>query len=110
MGRRRLRVIASGRQTGRTTELIHECAAAEARGEISYMVCHSQQEAYRVAQQAKELGYENFPFPITYHEFLNGRYAGTTVHNFYIDNVEYLLERLVLRGPKIAAITITTDG
>lgn len=96
-------VIASGRQTGRTTKLIKACAEAEQRGEVSYIVCHSHPEAYRIAGQAKKMGL-NIGFPITYDEFLKRQYSPHV--NLYIDNVDMLV-RYMSTAP-IKAITVTT--
>jgi hypothetical protein len=67
------------------------CAEAEARGEVSYIVCHSQEEAYRIHQKAQELGLF-IGFPLTYAEFLNFEYAASTIKNFFIDNADKLLQ------------------
>lgn len=97
-----MRVICSGRKTSRTTQLIELCAAAEARKEVSYIVCHNHEQAYAIAQKAKELGLF-IGFPLTYDEFLHGSY-GRNIANIFIDNVDFLLRRLT--PCHIAAVTI----
>lgn len=101
-----MEVIADGRQTGRTTKLIEMAAAAEARGEVCYIACHSHTEAYRIAQLARKKSL-NIGFPITYGELLLGQH-GSTIHHIYIDNVELLLHQLITIP--IKAVTITTEG
>lgn len=99
-------VIVDGRQTGRTTKLIKLCAEAEANGEVSYIVCLSHTEAYRIAQQAKSMGL-SMGFPITYDEFIRSAGHRSFIKNFYMDNVEFLLQ--MLAGPtKVAGITLET--
>lgn len=102
-----MKVITGGRQSGRTTQLIHMCAEAEKEGKIAYIVCHSHDAAYAIAQRAKELGYESFPFPITYDEFKNSHGKSTFITEYYIDNVEFLLQWLSVIP--IKAVTIQTE-
>ena len=102
-----MKIIAGGRQTGRTTQLIEMAAEAEARGEVCYIVCHSQNEAYRIANLArlKEL---SIGFPLTYSEFIHRRYHSPHIHHIYIDNVEMLIQHLSI--VPVAAITIHVEG
>jgi hypothetical protein len=99
-----MQVIIGGRQTGKTTRLIKECAEAEARGEVSYIVCHSGQEARRIAQIAKEKGLQ-IGFPLTYDEFLKGQYS--SISQLYIDNVDMLI-RYISRI-RVEAVTINVN-
>jgi hypothetical protein len=98
-------IISGDRQTGRTTRLIELSAEAETRGEVSYIICHSHAEAYRIKKHAQTMGLY-IAFPLTYREFESHNYSGNNTANFYIDNAELLLQFLT-RG-KIAAITIGT--
>jgi len=98
-----MRIIYNGRKTNRTTTLIQLCAEAEARHEVSYIVCHNQQEAYRIAQKAKAMGL-NIGFPLTYDELLNDQYH---CKHLFIDNVEKLLARIA--RVNIAAITLLKE-
>lgn len=69
-----MKIIYGGRQTGKTKKLIELAAEAEARGECSYIVCHSHNEAYRIAKVAEEM--EKFiRFPIIYDELLAKQYS-----------------------------------
>lgn len=102
-----MKVIASGRKTSRTTQLIELCAELEAKGEISYIVVGTQREAHMVAQKAKELDL-TIGFPITFDEFLNQQYFGPHIKHFLIDNVDHLLYRLTTIH--IAAVTILKEN
>lgn len=96
-----MHVIIGKRRSGRTTELIKLCAAAEARHEASYIVCH---DPGRVAAEANRL--ELFiAFPLTYDEFLEKRYYGTYIKNFFIDNVDLLLQ-YIAGSVNVAAIAV----
>lgn len=86
-------VIASGRKTNRTTRLIEMSAEAEAQGKVNYIVVADHQQAYRIAQKAKELNL-NIGFPITFDEFLRYRYAGQNIDHFLIDNADHLVQKL----------------
>lgn len=101
-----MKVIYGGRQSGRTLRLIEMCAESEAEGKISYIVCHSQEEAYRIAQMAKRLKLF-IGFPITYAEFVGRAYDAFTVKCFFIDNVDYLLQ--YISHVPIKAVTIETE-
>ena len=101
-----MRVIASSRQTGRTSQLIGLCAAAEKRGEVSYIVCDNHDEAYRINQVAEEIGCF-IGFPLTYDEFLQHSYAGNNISHFFIDNAERLIQRMTIVN--VAAIAVTTN-
>jgi len=98
-------VITGGRQSGRTTRLIELCAEAEAKGEVSYIVCQSHSECYRIAKLAETMELR-IAFPISYDEFRSiGQ--GHFIKNFYIDNADTLLEWLA--GPvSVKAITVQT--
>lgn len=101
-----MKIISGGRQSGRTTKLIQLCAEAESRGDRSYIVCSTRNEAYQIADMAKRLGF-NIPFPISADEFVHRRYVGTNIDLFYIDNADSLLQ--YLSAVRIAAITIEDD-
>jgi hypothetical protein len=86
----RPKLIIGERQSGRTTELIKATAADEAHGHVSYIVCHSQEEAYRISQVAEKMEL-SIGFPLTYREFLDRQYSGKNIDKFYIDNLSMLL-------------------
>lgn len=99
-------IIASGRKTSRTTRLIEMSAEAESRGEVNYIVCGTREQAYRIAQKAKELGL-NIGFPITYHEFLDHQYYDRHIDHLLIDNADYLLQGMT--PVPIKAITLLKE-
>lgn len=101
-----MEVIFGGRRTGRTTKLIQMAAEAGAKGEVCYIVCMSNNEAYRIKQRANEMGLF-IGFPITYDEFRQGQIASQNVKFLLIDNAECLLQRLI--GIPIKAITIEDE-
>ena len=95
-----MKIIYKERNGGKTTELIklsHETK--------HYIVCSKHDEAICLFNEAKEMGYD-IPQPITYYEFVNGKY-GEFVGGFLIDNVECLLE-YISKVP-ITAITLTKN-
>lgn len=89
-----MKVICGHRKTSRTTTLIEWCHEAErVRGEISYIVCQSQEEARRIHQRAIEMG-KPVAFPITYDEFRNSDYFVGTIKNFFFDNADKFIQLL----------------
>lgn len=98
-----MKVILRPRKTGRTEELIRLCAEAEKRGETSYIVCNSHQEAYRISQLAEELKLQ-IGFPITTYEFLARKYSAANIKNFYFDNVDHFLQAMT--NVPIRAVTL----
>lgn len=101
-----MKVILRHRHTGRTQELILLCSQAEKRGEVSYIICSSQQEARRIFEEAHSLE-SPIAFPITYTEFLTNQYAGQNIKNFFIDNVDHFLQSLT--SVPIQAVTIELE-
>jgi F0F1-type ATP synthase alpha subunit len=87
------KLIIGDRQSGRTTDLIKAAAEDEARGVVCYIVCHSQEEAYRIAQEARKMRL-NIGFPLTYDEFIHRSYSGTNIDKFYIDNLRMFLAHI----------------
>ena len=98
-----MKVILRPRQTGRTEELIRLCAEAEERGEVSYIICNSHEEAYRISQLAEELKLK-IGFPITTVEFIERRYSARNIKNFYFDNADHFLQAMT--NVPIQAITM----
>jgi len=84
---------------GKTTELIKM-----ANGYNGYIVCRSKDAASYTFALARFLKCE-INFPITYDEFLNGKYCGAGCKKFFIDDADELLFR-ISKIP-IEAITIS---
>lgn len=95
--------IIGKRHTGKTTRLIS--MADKCRG---YIVCHSRDEAKRIADEARRMG-ASINFPMTYNEFVKGEYYGIGVDTLYIDNVEMLLRYLCIHRVKLGAVTINEE-
>lgn len=84
-------VIASGRKTSRTTQLIHMSAEAIKEGKVNYIVVVDHRRAVIVAQKAKEMGLI-IEFPLTFDEFYAQRYHGRNIDHFLIDDADCLLQ------------------
>jgi hypothetical protein len=72
-----------------------------------YIVCIDRNEAGRVFSCSREFGLD-IPFPITFSEFLEGRFSGKGIKGFVIDNADQLLA-YIARGVPVAAITMTKE-
>ena len=95
-----MKVIYGKRQSGKTTKLIKLSAK-----KWYYIVCSTKQECTRIALSARQLGLD-IPFPITFHEFINGQFNyGGGIKGFLIDRADYLLQTLAREVP-IEAISI----
>jgi hypothetical protein len=88
-----MKLVVGDRQSGRTTELIKAAAEDEAHGLVSYIVCHSQEEAYRISQLAQQMKL-SIGFPLTYDEFIHRSYYGTNIDKLYIDNLRMFLDHI----------------
>lgn len=96
-----MKIIVRGRALGKTTEAIK--IAHEKR---AYIVCLHYRDAQRIADQARRMGLK-IPFPITFNEFLEGRFEPRGVQRFVIDNADMLLQHAA-RGAAVEAVTL--DG
>lgn len=83
-----MKIIYKPRQCGKTIEAIKMSAETG-----SYIVCRSQGECRRVFRMAQVLGL-NIPFPISFDEFLRGKYHGRHIKGFIIDNADMFLQYL----------------
>ncbi len=72
-----------------------------------YIVCSDRKEVCRVSDQADKMGLD-IHFPLTFTEFLDGRYTGRFIDGFVIDNAEYLISTLAMGAP-VKAISITDN-
>jgi hypothetical protein len=93
-------VITLPRNKGKTTELVK--LAAE---KWLYIVSIDRRSVENTAKIARELGLD-IPFPITFEEFMQGRFHPSGIRGFLIDDVDMLLEYQA-RGVPIHAVTIT---
>lgn len=98
-----MKLIIGARRAGKTTRLIRESAEKS-----YYIVCDSEREARLISEQARSLGLD-IPFPLTYREFVEGRYNVRGIKGFLIDELEFLLQFLSPRVP-IASVVITPSS
>ncbi len=95
-----MKIISKGRGEGKTHDLIE---LANKEDGYNLIVCHSKKEVLRVWEIILEKKYK-LPMPITFSEFLNRAYCGMNINNFFIDNVDLLLQSIT--NVKIGGITI----
>ena len=96
------KMFVGGRGSGKTTECIKFAAEHNA-----YIVCRSQGEAHRIAVAATAMGLR-IPFPITYSEFVQGRFFGPNINGFVIDDVDELVRQLA-RDVDVIAMSLYGD-
>lgn len=96
-----MQIICMPQAGGKTHEAIKISAET-----WSYIVCLNKEEGYRVFHQAKNMGFD-IPYPITFDEFINGRYSAQGIRGFIIDNADMLLQSLT--PVRIKAITLNMD-
>ena len=75
------------------------------KGEYKIIVCHSLEEASRIFKVALEMK-KKIAMPISYREFVEGRYYGKNIEAFLIDNVDQLIVYMA-KGVTVEAITIS---
>lgn len=97
-----MQIITGGGGCGKTTELIRLCARHG-----GYIVTRNQILAIDIQQHAIKLGL-NIPLPITYSEFLSGKYCGKNIKNFYIDDVDVMISQFA-NGVNINAVTFSSE-
>ena len=95
--------VIGGKGTGKTKKLI-ELAAKD----FSYIVVRNAIIARSVAKRAREMGV-NIPFPLTYDEFIKGKFYGRGIRGFMIDDVDALLWYLA-RGVKVKALSLDASS
>ena len=91
-------IFIGGRGYGKTLELVKKSAANQI-----YIVCATRGSALRIAEMARELGY-NIPFPITLREL---PIRSRNINEVYVDDADILLEYFV--GRHIKEATMTND-
>ncbi len=95
-----MKIISKGRGEGKTYDLIE---LANKEDGYNLIVCHSRGEVLRVWKIILEKKYK-LPQPITYIDFINRAYCGMNINNFFIDNVDLLLQSIT--DVKIGGITV----
>jgi len=95
--------IIGGRGTGKTEKLI-ELAAKD----FSYIVVRNKVVARSIAGRARKMGV-NIPFPLTYEEFIEGKFSERDINGFMIDDADALLWYLA-RGAKVKALSLDASS
>lgn len=101
-----MRAILTEKGGGKTDRLIALCAKSNAEAS-SYIVAADITRVRAIFKRSQWLGHD-IPFPITFDEFLGGRFHSTNIKRFFIDDADDLLRRWA-RGVDIAAVSITGD-
>lgn len=96
-----MQIINRPRGAGKTTELIK--LAAE---RFAYIVCPRHEDCRRIAEHAKTLNLD-IPYPITWQEYIEGRYYRKGVREFMIDDIDRCLETTT-KAP-VTAISINRE-
>lgn len=94
-----MQVIVRPRQGGKTTEMLR--MAAE---NFSYIVCPTRKDVDRLWQLARTLDVD-IPHPITWDEFVQGRYHLAGVGSFVIDDLDRCVQ--YMSHVEIKAISVT---
>lgn len=97
-----MNVITKDRGAGKTTDLIYK-----ASGRKGYIVCLDLREARRVVEVAESMDIE-INFPLTFDEFIEGRFSGRGCKELFIDNLDMMLNRLA-RGAVVNTVTLTNE-
>lgn len=97
-----MKVIARGRCSGKTMEIIKESALTG-----SYILVRNHSEVERIAQLAQQMNL-SIPYPVTVSEISLGRIQGTSIKRdgILVDNAELVLQQMI--GAEINTLTIST--
>jgi len=95
-----MKVICRPRQSGKTYEVIKRCME-----EGGYIVCPNMDRAHKVSLMADDLGID-IPYPITFYDFMSGKYYPDGIKKFHIDDIDLCLQRFS-RVP-ISTISLTS--
>lgn len=97
-----MKIICKSRGGGKTTELIEE--AKKLKG-YNLIVCkdrHTVHELWKIILEKEH----NLPQPISFDEFIEGKYYGPNINVFLIDDADILIQ-YISKGVRIHAITFT---
>lgn len=89
----------AAKQTGRTTKAVETAAAKNA-----YVVCRDRSAVMRCVEIAKEKDLD-IPFPLTFDEFLGGRFNPSGINGFVIDDLDEMTRRLA-QGVPVEMVTL----
>ena len=96
-------VIVTGRQGGKTTQLIRRAAE-----QFAYIVCPDREQVQFIQQQARQMGLK-IPQPITWDDFIQRRWHGRGIRAFMLDNLDACIQSMA-RGVPVTAVTLTDDS
>lgn len=91
-----IHIVSGARRTGRTTAMIRTAAES-----FAYIVCPDRRQVQHIQRMAQEMGVDIL-FPITWDDFVNGRYYGRGVRGFVIDNLDLCIQSMT-HVPVLAA-------
>lgn len=96
-----MKIIARGRRTGKTMEVIRESARTG-----NYILVSNQFQAKNVFKLSLEMGV-SIPYPLTVSEMEKGSIQRTSVKRdgIIVDNADYILQQLL--GVKVNTMTIS---
>lgn len=100
-----MKIICRHRQTGRTTELIEECA----KYNYAAIVAPNRTRAFSIFKQAKEMG-KSIPLPITFNEFIEGEWYGPNIDAFLFDDLDDSIRMIAHGIPLAAAVFKNQEG
>jgi len=96
-----MKVIAKPRGGGKTTELLRI-----ANDHFYYIVCHTRDRCYQLADIAKDRGYD-IPFPFTYAEYLDSGFYRKGIKGLAIDDLDLFVA--YMSRDLVKAVTISTN-
>ena len=94
-----MKPIVKYRQCGKTEDILK--LAAE---DFSYIVCPTRQDVGRLWRRIQDFGL-NIPQPITWDEFVHGRYRGAGISSFVIDDLDRCIQGMT--SVEIKAVSLT---
>ena len=95
-----MEIIAKHTRGGKTHDIIKAC---EEQG--GYIVCHNRKAVQDVAEMARHMKL-TIPFPITFSEFVEGKYSAGGCEKFHIDNVDLCLQEISKVPIKTMTVTV----
>ena len=98
-----MKIIRGKRQSGKTAEIIEQCA----KDKYSLIVVPNSGLCDSVFLQSKAMGCD-IPKPITFNDFIRGRFYAPSVKKFYFDELAMCLKRFT-KGVPIEAVNLISD-
>lgn len=99
-----MKIIYRKRQTGRTSELIEECA----KYKYAIIVAPTLKRAQFIFNQALKMG-KQIPMPISFREFVERRYCGRLINAFLFDDLDDSLTQMAA-GVPVTTVVFQKDG